>query len=64
VSSFDYWLIGDDCFAVGAFLSQEPLQASTIYGEDMIKFLVIAMILFGSVLSMIGIDFFTNLLSI
>jgi hypothetical protein len=64
VSSFDYWLIGDDCFAVGAFLSREPLQASTIYGEDMVKFLVIAMILFGSVLSMLGIDFFTNLLNI
>lgn len=64
VSSFDYWLIGEDCFAVGAFLSKEPIQASTIYGQDMIKYLIIAMIALGSVLSFVNIDFFANLFAL
>jgi hypothetical protein len=63
VASYDYWLIGDDCFAVGAELSQEPVQVATIYGEDMVKFIMIGMILLGTIFAIIGSDLIIRIFS-
>lgn len=58
VAGFDYWLLGDELLAAGADLSKDPLQLATIFGEDIIKYLVIGLILLGLVLSAFGFDFF------
>jgi len=63
VAAFDYWLIGEELLAAGAQLSKEPVQLATIFAEDVIKYLVIGIIILGSVISTTGTDFFVKLLS-
>jgi len=58
----DYVLIGEECFAAGAYLSKDPAQILTIMSQDWIKTIVIALILVGTVLSNFGIQFIEILL--
>lgn len=52
----DYLLISDEVFAAGAYLSQDPLQLGIVVGGDPGKILAIAILLIGSILTLLGIN--------
>lgn len=47
VAACDYALIGEELFAASAYLSGEPEQLGTVQGQDLGKFLAIAVIIVG-----------------
>ncbi|MBI2266982.1 MAG: hypothetical protein HYU64_17775 [Armatimonadetes bacterium] len=47
VAACDYTLIGEELYAASAYLSQDPLQVSTIKAQDIAKFLIMASIVIG-----------------
>jgi len=61
VAACDYTLIGEELYAAGASLSQDPVQLGTIKGQDVAKALFVALIVAGVVLSLAGIETFNNL---
>lgn len=50
VAACDYTLIGEELFAAGAYLSQEPDQLGTLLGQDVLKALAWAAVLAACVL--------------
>jgi hypothetical protein len=48
-------LIGEEMFAGGAYLSQEPLQRGAVLAQDILRWLVIGGILAGVVITTLGI---------
>jgi hypothetical protein len=63
VAVCDYVLIGDEYYAAAAKVSQDPLEIGTIWGADDIKTILIGLLIFGSVLGIMGINFISSLLS-
>jgi hypothetical protein len=59
----DYVLIGEELFAAGAKLSQEPDQLGSIFAQDLAKGFVIALILAGLVLTAVGSTAIQSLLN-
>ena len=57
----DYVLIGEELFAAGAYLSEDPIQLGTIQCEDYIRFLILAFLILGIILATAGVDWFINL---
>lgn len=53
--AYDYALIGEEVFATGADLSGNPIQLATIHSEDALKFIIIAIILLGLSLTLVGL---------
>jgi len=47
----DYFLIGEEVFAAGAFCSQEPLQLGSLLGQDLSKWTALALIILGTILT-------------
>jgi hypothetical protein len=54
VAACDYTLIGEELYAAGASLSQDPVQLGTIKGQDMAKALFLVIIIVGIVFSLLG----------
>jgi len=54
VAVCDYVLIGEECYAAGALLSEDPHQLGSIRGTDISKVLVVAILLVGVLLSVLG----------
>ena len=54
VGCSDYCLIGEEVFAAGAYITKDPVQTSTIAGQDYIKFIIIASMIIGTILTMAG----------
>ena len=52
----DHVLIGEELYCAAAFCSNDPVQLNFIYGADLIKMGILAIILIGFVLNMMGID--------
>jgi hypothetical protein len=52
--AYDYALIGEEVFAAGADLSNDPIQLATIFTEDILKYIIMGLILLGLILSVIG----------
>lgn len=50
----DYFLIGEEVFAAGAFCSKDPLQLGSILGQDIAKWIALALLLLGAVLIAAG----------
>jgi hypothetical protein len=50
VTACDYTLIGEEFFAASAYLSQKPELIGGVKGQDMIKLVVIAIIVFSMVM--------------
>jgi len=50
----DFFLIGEEVFAAGAFCSQEPFQLGSLLGQDMNKWIALAIIILGTVLTALG----------
>ena len=63
VTACDYTLMGEEFFAASAYLSQEPDLIAGITAQDLIKVILVAVILFGTVcralfdLGLISFDF-------
>lgn len=49
ICSCDYTLIGEELFAAGAYLSQDPVQTGSLRGQDFAKFIVLLLVILGSV---------------
>ncbi|HVP57752.1 MAG TPA: fibronectin type III domain-containing protein [bacterium] len=64
VAACDYTLIGEELYAAGATLSQDPVQLGTIKGQDVAKALFMALIIAGVIFSLTGHTFFYNLFTI
>ena len=54
VTSCDYTLIGEELYAAGAFLSENPVQRGSIRGQDIAKLVLVLLIVFGIVASTYG----------
>jgi len=52
VAVCDYTLIGEEIFAAGAYISQNPEQLATMFAEDIAKFAVIALVLIGAIVTL------------
>jgi hypothetical protein len=63
VAVADFALIGEELYAAGAYLSKDPAKVGSLVGQDYCKFVGLAFILLGLVLSAANVtallDFFT-----
>lgn len=64
IAACDYTLIGEECFAAGAYLSKDPGQIGTISGQDWIKMICIALIILGTIFLTFGSSLIVDLLKI
>jgi hypothetical protein len=60
VVNFDYWLIGEDLLAASAAITKEPEQVASIWGGDIIRFILVGIIILGTGLTWIGYDLFVK----
>jgi hypothetical protein len=58
----DYVLIGEEIFAVGAYLSRDPVQLASIVSQDVFKLLAVILIIAGAVMAAMGSTALTNIL--
>ena len=56
VAICDYSIIGEELYALGAYVSEDPLQSASLAGQDFGKYIVVALCLVGSLLATIGVD--------
>ncbi len=56
VAICDYSIIGEELYALGAYVSQDPTQSSSLAGQDIGKYIAMALIILGAILATIGID--------
>jgi hypothetical protein len=63
ITTCDYTLMGEELYAASAYLSKEPLLLGSLKGQDWGKLLVIAIILVGVVMQLLGFSWFTDLLN-
>lgn len=47
ITACDYTLVGEELFAAGAYLSQDPVQMGSLRGQDIAKLIILALILLG-----------------
>jgi hypothetical protein len=57
----DYCLIGDEIYATGAWISQEPVRLAGVASTDVFKLLAVISIVLGSILVTFGSDFLIEL---
>lgn len=58
----DYSAIGEEVFALAAYVSKDPVLTNTLFGEDLVKFGLIAYVLAGILLAAGGSDLLVSLL--
>jgi len=51
IAACDYVIIGDEFYAASAYLSREPTALGSLVGQDIVKGLLAAIVLFGSIFS-------------
>lgn len=56
VAICDYSIIGEELYALGAYVSEDPTQSSSLAGQDIGKFIALILILLGSILMTVGFD--------
>lgn len=47
ITTCDYTLIGEEVYASGAYLSEEPVQSGSLRGQDIVKLLLAVLLFFG-----------------
>jgi len=62
VTTCDYTLMGEELYAASAYLSKDPLLLGSLKGQDWGKLLVIAIILAGIVMQLLGFKWFVDLI--
>lgn len=59
VTTCDYTLISEELIIAGAYISQIPEQVGTIFGQDLIRLIAVALMVIGSILYAVGFkDFY------
>ncbi|MBM3286312.1 MAG: hypothetical protein FJY88_03020 [Candidatus Eisenbacteria bacterium] len=54
----DYTLIGEELYAASAYIAREPLMLGALKGQDYTKFILVALLVVGTLVSLItGFDF-------
>jgi hypothetical protein len=56
VAICDYSLIGEELYALGAYVSEDPTVSSSLAGQDIGKFLAVLLIVLGSILLTLGMS--------
>ncbi len=56
VAACDQTLVGEELFAAGAYLTQNPVRIGAVMAQDCGKLLAIAAILMGALMSTLGVD--------
>lgn len=51
IAACDYVVIGDEYFAASAYLTREPTLTGSLVGQDVVKAVLIALVLFGAALA-------------
>jgi len=64
VTACDYTLIGEELFAAGAYLTQDPRLVGSLKGQDLAKALAIALIVLGVILRTAGHPIINRILTI
>ncbi len=64
IAACDYTLIGEELFAVSAYLSRDPRLVSSLKASDWVKLFVVASLVIGTVLATFGVDAVTTLYTI
>jgi hypothetical protein len=64
ITACDYTLMGEELYAASAYLSKEPMLLGSLKGQDWGKLLVIASLLVGAILQLLGFDWLVNLFRI
>lgn len=64
ITACDYTLMGEELYAASAYLSEEPMLLGSLKGQDWGKLLVIASLLVGAILNLLGFNWFVNLFRI
>ncbi len=62
VAACDYALIGEECYAAGAYLSKDPAQIGSIAGQDWLKIITIALMVLGTIVTSLGSGVLSDLL--
>jgi hypothetical protein len=60
ITTCDYTLIGEELYAASAYLAREPLQLGTLKAVDYTKFLILAFVVIGTLLSTAHATFLIN----
>jgi len=60
ITTCDYTLIGEELYAASAYLAREPLQLGTLKAVDYTKFIILAFIVIGTLLSTAQATFLIN----
>lgn len=64
IAACDYTLIGEELFAVGAYLSKDPRLVSSLKASDYVKVFCVAALLIGTVLATFGTDLVIDLFTV
>jgi hypothetical protein len=64
VTACDYTLIGEELFAAGAYLTEDPRLLGSLKGQDVAKGLAIVFIFIGVILESFGIHWLTDFLKV
>jgi hypothetical protein len=60
IAACDYTLIGEEYFAAGAYLTQDPALVSTLTAADWAKLLLVTLLVLGAVLASAGMPEFSQ----
>jgi hypothetical protein len=55
IAACDYTIIGEELFAVSAYLSRDPRELSSLKATDLVKVVVLVLIVVGTVLNTLGV---------
>jgi hypothetical protein len=61
-ASCEYALLAEELYAAGAYIRQEPEEVGSIAGQDLLKYIVIALLLLGVILKNAGSTLLSDLL--
>lgn len=56
VAGCDYSLLGEEIYALGAYISEDPVSLGAIAGQDLIKMAVLVITVIGLLLTQVGVD--------
>ncbi len=64
VATCDYMLLAEELFAAGAAVSQNPDMLGSLRGEDMMKWILVAITAVGFILGAVGVTVIADLLEV
>ena len=64
VAACDYSLLGEELLVAGAYLSDTPIEKSALAVQDIAKIIAVALSVTGCLLSLLGCDAITRILTL